>query len=141
MGRSRHNGSVRSSVRIKISSTVSQSYDLLLNHSLLTRHPKCTAEHVFEIHMIKDYFYWLFEIYGVSCVQLQKTFGVNPGGMNGQSYNSAQKDSASQRMAEEMGSIHYLQDLFILQKDLNMLKGAVRLLNYISVLILCIANR
>ncbi|KAH8900705.1 hypothetical protein GQ53DRAFT_815567 [Thozetella sp. PMI_491] len=79
------------------------------------------TEHVFELHIIKDFFYWALHNNpnnDVDCVVLQRTFG-------------AQDDSASAMMTQlawfdpAFPAQGFPSELFILNGNLNMLKGAI----------------
>lgn len=78
------------------------------------------AEHVFELHMIKDFFFWLFQDKGIDCNTLQKVFG--DGGDDSNANLIMQQLAWYDPALPEQG---FPGELFVLNRGLNHLKGAV----------------
>ena len=75
------------------------------------------AEHVFELHIIKDFFYWIYSEGFGTCQALKNIFD-SPGAVN-------IADAMMKRLAYFDGVSGPLNELFVLEDNLNFLKGAV----------------
>jgi hypothetical protein len=96
--------------------------DNSLGGETLTAHNTNTpaAEHAFELHMIKDFFIWLFIEGYLDCPALQKVFGDDSSGQN-----NAQSMIDQLAWYDPVSGQGFIDELFVLNRGLNHLKGAV----------------
>lgn len=79
------------------------------------------AEHVFELHMVKDFFVWLFQDQGLTCQALQNIWGIDGNGVD----NNANLLMQQLAWYDPVTGQGTLSELFVLNRGLNQLKGAV----------------
>lgn len=89
------------------------------------------TEHVFELHIVKDFFMWLVYMEHISCKTLEDSFGVDMGEMDGFGsianevmlrlswYNPIYQGTTA------VGALMHLEEFFVLEAGLNRLKGKI----------------